>query len=295
MKLLAIGLVFSVLNSFSQTLSKEIFVDGVKREYLVYVPKNFDHAKKHPMVLAFHGGGGTAKRSLAFFGFNEVADTAGFLVVYPNGLNKGWNDGRQIKKHPHDDVGFIRKLIEQLKNDYPVDENKIFATGISNGGFFSFTLGLKLSDQIKAIAPVCATIGADIFNDYRPEYAFSCLLINGTDDPLVPYNGGTVGGKFLKRGQCTPTDATIARILNLNSCDQNPSRELFPDKDKSDGCTAEKFIYNCKQGLEVQFIKITGGGHTWPGGKQYLSKRLIGNVCRDFSAEKEIWNFFRRL
>jgi polyhydroxybutyrate depolymerase len=270
-------------------------VDGVKREYLVYVPKNFDPAKKHPLVLAFHGGGGSAKRSLEFFGFNEVADTAGFLVVYPNGIKKGWNDGRQVKKHTHDDVGFIRKLIEQLKKNYLIDANKIFATGMSNGGLFSFTLGLKLSDQIKAIAPVCATIGMDTFNDYRPEYSFSCLLINGTDDPIVPYNGGTVSVKFIKRGQCTPTDATLARLLSLNSCDQSPAVKSFPDTDKNDGCTAEKFVYNCGQGLEVQFIKITGGGHTWPGGKQYLGKRLVGNVCRDFQAEKEIWNFFRQL
>lgn len=281
------------VQSFAQDQFKKINVVGEEREYIVHLPINYKADKNHALVLAFHGGGSTAKSSLLFFGLNAVSDTAGFIVVYPNGINKGWNDGRAIKNHSHDDLGFIGLLIDQLKKDYSIDENKIFATGISNGGFFSFALALRLSNKIRAIAPVCATIPEVIFQNYAPTKAMSLLLINGTEDPLVPYNGGKVGGKLLNRGQCSSTVETVKKFILMNQCNPKPATFIFPDIDPNDGCTAKKFSYTCDNENKVQLIRIEGGGHTWPGGKQYLGKRLVGNVCRDFSAAEEIWKFFR--
>ncbi len=292
--LLAIGLVFAGLSGFSQIVNKKLVVDGVMREYIVYLPVNFNTQQKHPLILAFHGGGGSAKQAMAHYGFNAIADTAKFLVVYPNGIKKHWNDGRNLKQQKHDDIEFIRQLLQQLKKDYPIDDNRIFFTGISNGGFFSFALALRLPDQIKAIAPVCATISMNLFNEYKPSNPVSLLLINGTDDPIVPYNGGTIRARFFKRSQCTSTDLSIARFTSLNDCDLKPTVSFMKDTAPNDNCMAERFYYTCKK-EQVQLIKIHGGGHTWPGGKQYLGKRIVGVVCLDFSAEKEIWNFFRQL
>jgi polyhydroxybutyrate depolymerase len=278
----------------AQDLSKTISIEGVQREYIVHIPSTFDKTMKHPLVFIFHGGG-TAKNSIAFFGMNPVADTAGFIAVYPNGLNKGWNDGRKVRKHTHDDVGFIRQLLQQLTMDYPVDDQRIFATGISNGGFFSFALALHLSDKFRAIAPVCASIPRDIFEHYNPARPVSILLINGTQDPLVPYDGGKVGGKLLNRGQCASVDETIAKFVAINHCNGRAVQSKISDHDPHDQCMALRFSYPCSNRNVVQQIKIEGGGHTWPGGKQYLSKRLVGNVCRDFSACTEVWDFFRNL
>jgi polyhydroxybutyrate depolymerase len=286
-------LLLAIAPAAAQDLHKKISVAGEWRDYIVHVPAKFDTQKKHPLVLVFHGGGGTAKNSLAFFGINPVADTAGFIAVYPNGIKKGWNDGRPIKKHAHDDIGFIRQLIDQLSKDYPIDEKRIFATGISNGGFFSFALGLHLSDKIRAIAPVCATIPAAIFENYLPKNPPGILLINGTADPLVPYSGGKVGGKWLNRGQCMGTEQTIRKFLQLNQCDGVLLQTSIQNKDEHDGCVAIRNSYRCARN-HVQLIRVEGGGHTWPGGKQYLGKKLVGRVCRDFSAAAEIWSFFRQ-
>lgn len=290
-----IGLFLWSFGLNAQDKKKQLTVGKEVREYIVHVPAS-GKKEKLPVVFVFHGGGGTARHTISFLGMNSVADTAGFLVVYPNGLQKGWNDGREVKKHTHDDIGFIRLLLEKIKRDYPVDEQRIFATGISNGGFFSFALGLHLPDKFRAIAPVCATIPTVLFNNYSPKKAVSLLLINGTKDPLVPYNGGEVGGKWFKnRGQCTSTDETISKFLTLNHCQANPTTYALPDRDTHDECTATRFVYSCANSNKVQLIKVEGGGHTWPGGKQYLGKRLVGRVCRDFSASAEVWNFFRTL
>jgi polyhydroxybutyrate depolymerase len=291
--LLTIGATLVSREAFSQAITKQLLVNGIKREYIVYTPAHWNTSRKHPLILAFHGGGGSAKQAMKHYGFNAIADTAEFLVVYPNGIRKHWNDGRNFKKQKHDDVEFIRQLIAQLQKDYPVDAQRIFSTGISNGGFFSFALALRMPEQIKAIAPVCASISMNLFPEYKPAQPVSLLLINGTDDPIVPYNGGTIGGKFFKRGQCTSTDLTLARYTSLNDCELNPVSASLPDIDTKDGCHAERFNYSCKD-ARLQFIKVYGGGHTWPGGSSYLSKRIVGKVCRDFSASQEIWNFFRQ-
>jgi polyhydroxybutyrate depolymerase len=285
---------FAFIQAGAQDIAKQISIDGVKREYIVHLPPNFTSQKKLPLVLVFHGGGGTAQNSIQFYGMNAIADTANFIVVYPNGIKKGWNDGREVKKHSQDDIGFIRQLLQRLSQDYPVDEQRIFSTGISNGGFFSFTLALRLPDKFRAIAPVCATIAKDIFDTYRPSKPISLLLINGTEDPLVPYEGGKVGGKLMSRGQCAGTSETIARFLQINQCKSNATQSPMPNADVNDGCTATRFVYSCDNGQAVQQIKINGGGHTWPGGKHYLGKRLVGRTCRDFSATIEVWNFFRK-
>ncbi|MBI1770554.1 MAG: esterase [Bacteroidetes bacterium] len=280
---------------FAQDFYKKINIEGEQREYIVHLPINLNSQKKHALLLVFHGGGGTAKNSLSFFGFNQVADTAAFIVVYPNGIKKGWNDGRLIRKHNHNDIGFIRQLIDQLGKDYPVDEKRVFATGISNGGFFSFALGFHLADKIRAIAPVCATIPEDILKSSTPAKPVSLLLINGTQDPLVPYNGGKVGGKWLNRGQCTSTDETVNKFIEVNQCNPPATQTSLPDRDLTDECTTKKYSYRCANENQVHLIRIEGGGHTWPGGKQYLGKRLVGRVCRDFYATTEVWNFFRQL
>ena len=282
-------------NANGQDQLRQINVGLEIREYIVHVPSKSFKKEKLPVVFVFHGGGGSARRTVPSLGMNPVADTAGFLVVYPNGLQKGWNDGREVKKHTHDDIGFIRALLEKIKTDFPVDEQRVFATGISNGGFFSFALALHLSDKFRAIAPVCATIPTVLFDNYSPNKAVSLLLINGTKDPLVPYDGGEVGGKLFKnRGRCTGTKETISKFLMLNGCNGNVTTSALPNRDTNDECTATRFVYTCANGSDVQLIQVEGGGHTWPGGKQYLGKRIVGRVCRDFSASAEVWDFFRK-
>jgi len=290
--------------SFAQDLEKTILVDGAEREYILHIPSGYPFASPPiPLLIVLHGGGGSASRMVNFSGFNDISDREKFFVVYPNGQNKQWRDGRIGKDLPkkYDDVKFISDLIDTLSANYNIDRERVFSTGISNGGFMSIYLAYKLSSKIKAIAPVCANIPANLKDEFTFPDPVSMLLINGTDDPLVKYDGGWIGfreGLFKKgtRGKSVSTDETIQVWNKILGCDAQPVVETIPDKDADDDCTAEKFIYkNCQEQTQLVLIKITGGGHTWPGGVQYLPKAIVGPVCRDFNASEMIWQFFRNL
>jgi len=179
---------FLVKGTFPQLSEGSIIIDKTERTYLIYNPKT-DSGKILPLVFVFHGGGGTAKNIMKETGFNDISEKEKFIVVYPNGMNKGWNDGRKepIEKTKYNDIEFISKLFEKIKKDYRIDTNRIFSTGISNGGFFSFYLTYKLSDIFLAIAPVTANIPENISGEYNPGYPVSMMLINGTSDPLIKY------------------------------------------------------------------------------------------------------------
>jgi len=177
--------------------TKTIQIDGLERTYHVYLPNNFNETNTTPMVLALHGGGGTGKRferDVSAGTLTEAAEERGMILVMPDGIDKRWNDGRTEhfgNDSMYDDIGFISALIDKMIQDYGVDSDRIFATGISNGGIMSIRLGLDLSNKIAAIAPVTASM-AKVVESKVPNFPISMLLINGTADPLVPYSGGCI-------------------------------------------------------------------------------------------------------
>jgi polyhydroxybutyrate depolymerase len=186
-------------------------------------------------------------------------------------------------------------LLDTLIAKYNIDTSRIFATGISNGGFFSIYLAYKLSNRILAIAPICAAIPENLKDEFVPGNPVSMMLINGTEDKLVKYDGGHVGFNNWERGESISTDETIKIWAKNNNCSGSPAEEKIPDSNKKDKCTAVKYTYSGgTNNTEVILIKIEGGGHTWPGGMQYLPKIIVGNVCRDFLANDIVWEFFRK-
>ncbi|MBX7220458.1 MAG: hypothetical protein K1Y36_10975 [Blastocatellia bacterium] len=274
-------------------LSGSITVGGLERTYRLYVPKAIQKQNATPLVIVLHGGGGDGKGMVTLTHFNDVAEREKFIAVYPDGLNKSWNDGREDKpgQADVDDVGFISALIDKLGTEYNVDQRRIFATGMSNGGFFSNRLGCQLSNKIAAIAPV-----AGAFPDfsttplYAPAGPLPVLLINGTDDPLVLYNGGFVAGN---RGKSLSVAATVALWVKAGGCSPTPEVTLLPDT-ANDGTQARREVYNgCSHNAQVVLITVQNGGHTWPGGFQYLPQIIIGKTSRDFDASETIWEFFR--
>ena len=268
-----------------------------ERDYWVYLPDHYSPLKEWPLILAFHGGKGTAKKTIKQYSFNKLADKQGFMVVYPNGINKGWNDGRIRSKKPQtsDDVKFILALLEKLTRDYTIDSHRIFSTGISNGAIFSIYLAYKIPDKILAIAPVCGSIPKNLENEFKLSIPVSAIFINGTKDKLIKYEGGPVISERADRGEVIAVEKSVGDWVEFNGCTGPPVEKVFPDKNKKDRCTAVMKTYSsCSHSTEVVFIKIDGGGHTWPGGRQYAPRFLIGRVCRDFKAEEVIWDFFKR-
>lgn len=246
--------------------------DGYARKYITYQPDNLDKNISVPLLLVLHGGGSTNNQIIrsTHKRFNELADKHKFYVVYPQGLEKSWNDGRQDLKNfasqnKINDVDFIRKLIHKLQSEHKVDSNKVFVTGISNGGFMSFRLGCELREDIRAIAPITATITEDALKYCRGKSKVSLVLFNGTDDHLVPYNGGYVKVFGKKRGKITSTQYTINLWVDMLSCHDLPNKQELPDI-KNDETTVTKFEYRqCKNNDAITLYRINGGGHTWPG------------------------------
>ncbi len=279
-------------------INGKLIIDGVEREYILHLPKNYG-TEKLPLVMVFHGGGGTAEQVKDHTKFSKLADNENFIVVYPNAIDKNWNDGRIGDKLPmdRDDVKFISTLLDTLTANYNINTKRIFSTGISNGGFFSFYLALKLSNRLLAIAPVTANIPENLKDSWKTDKPISVLLINGTKDPLVKFNGGPVGFKDDEsgRGVSLSTSWTVKILAGNNSCQTSTKIEEIEDKEDDD-CRAEKeTYYKCADGTKIVLVTIKGGGHTWPGASQYLPKILVGNVCKDFKATEMIWEFFKSL
>jgi polyhydroxybutyrate depolymerase len=266
---------------------------GRARSYLVHVPASYDGRTPYPLVLGFHGHGGQGENQERLSGMEAVSDLNGFILAYPDGIDRGWNDGRGINEGI-DDVGFVRDLVKKLSSEYNVDPKRVYATGISNGGFMSFRLACDAPDVFAAVAPVAALMSVPLVQENRSTTPVSVLLVNGTEDPLVPWDGGEIGGVLGDRGEGISTQASIDYWVALDGCSTTPRVTGLPDLDPGDGTTVTQVAYpGGRDATEVVLCTVTGGGHTWPGGYQYMRERIIGRTSRDLEASQYIWEFFR--
>lgn len=255
-----------------------------ERTYYVHVPPNL--SRPAPVVFVFHGGGGRAEHAMKY-GFDPISDREGFLVVYPDAGTGLWNDGREFTKSDKDDLAFVKRILQEIGTRYEIDSRRVFATGISNGGIFSHHLGANLSEHFAAIAPVVGGMSDGTAANFRPAQPVHVLVIQGTDDPLVPFNGGVIARN---RGRIVSTEEAVNKWRAHNGCDERGKEEALPDRDPRDGCRAKRTRWSGR--ADVELIVIEGGGHTWPNGAQYLPRAVIGRVCRDFDGPQLIWEFF---
>ena len=276
--------------SIAQLQQGSFVFEGYTRTYLVYLPPNYNGVDPMPVVFNLHGWTLDMMQQMNYSKMNAVADTAGFIVVYPNAVDGTWNSG--IYEYPGappnpniNDVGFIDALIDTLAENYSIDLKRIYSCGFSNGGLMSFKLACQLSNRITAIATVAGIISYKTASDCNCSHSMPVLMINGTDDQYVPYNGIT-GWHSVQN--------TLNHWVNYNLCSA-PDTILMPNIDSLDGCTVQKLNYPfCSDSISVIFYKVINGGHTWPGGdKQQFGWSNIGNTNGDINVSKEIWNFFK--
>jgi polyhydroxybutyrate depolymerase len=279
--------------------------DNLKRTYKIYVPSFHNKYIQIPLVIALHGRGGNGQSMILLTrnGFNKLANQDGFLLVYPDGIEMNWNDGRKDEEsndRAHreniNDVGFISAIIDSMIKDYNVDPRRIYVTGISNGAIMSYRLACELSHKITAIAPVNGNIPQEFLPDCQGYKPVSVLAINNTEDPLVPFGGGDIHGSLnkVKLGKVLSVDESIEFWVKRNMCSNIPKVTEMPDLDPKDGTRVIRKQYvNSVDGTEVILYTVDGGGHTWPGGLQYLPVRIIGKTSRDFDANEVIWSFFK--
>jgi polyhydroxybutyrate depolymerase len=270
--------------------------DGRTRSYLVHVPRNFDPSRPAPVILAFHGGGTNAKTMVRFSGLSEMANRSGFLVVYPNGsgrnpnfltFNVGNCCGHALRENV-DDVGFVRALLDDLARNANIDGDRIFATGVSNGGMMAYRLASELSDRIAAIASVSGPVGTETCWASRP---LSILHFHGTSDEFTPYNGGR-GPKSFSQADFHSVEFSVRTWIEANGCPRVGTERRLPDRNH-DGTTVTEMIWGPgRAGSEIVLYTIHRGGHTWPGRQPPTT--FLGLSTSEICANEIMWEFFCR-
>lgn len=284
--------------------------DGRQREYRVFVPRRIKRKEDQvPLVICLHGGGGNASQ-VSRMGMSGKATEHQFIVAYPNAIDLHWNDGRDTQRYADhdqeiDDVAFILDVVKEVKANHPVDPNRVFVMGVSNGGFMSQRLAMEHSQVFSAAGIIIASMGEALKEKFAPELPVSMLFMNGTDDPLVPYDGGEVTVDLFpklsrlrnqptpSRGSCVSTDDTVSMWCKRNKLSGKPAVAQLPDKNKDDGCRVESKLWKGGElGTAVALYKVAGGGHTIPGRKMPLPEKLVGRTNQDIDGLEVIWQFF---
>jgi polyhydroxybutyrate depolymerase len=276
-----------------------LVVEGRPRIWHLRIPTASREGRPLALVIALHGGGGVGAKMNQLTGLDAIAEREGFFLVYPEGVDRSWNDGRAdaqsvAAREEIGDVAFLSALIDELARTYLVDKDRVFATGISNGAMMSCRLACELADKIAAVALVAGAMPRSIAPSCAPSRPVSILMMFGTEDPIVPFGGGEVKIRNSRaRGMVISAPATVDAWVRLDGCVGAPEEHLLADSQKADGSTVTVHTWShCNQGSGVDFYEIKGGGHTWPGGWQYLSEAWIGTTNRDIDAREVIWRFF---
>ncbi|MEM9090629.1 MAG: prolyl oligopeptidase family serine peptidase [Cyanobacteria bacterium P01_F01_bin.53] len=289
------------------TLSEKQFLDheGRSRSYRLYVPNPLPTTCAAVLLLHGHGGsadqlmGVVAGRNAPYRLWMPIADREGLILIIPDGLvspdgKQGWNDARNIPTNPDsNDVDFLMTLIETVSESYPIDFQRLYATGTSNGGQMALRLAAEASDKLAAVAAVVASNPDPIFAR-RPQQSISVMLMNGTNDRFIPYDGGSV---IDDRGQVQSTDDSIQYWVTHNGCEQTPREIQYPNQSNVDGCTASRMTYtHATANVEVSLVRVLNGGHTEPSIQQPYSRlylAIVGRQNRDIEMADEVWTFFQ--
>lgn len=264
---------------------------GTGRSYLLHIPPG--HRAGMPLVVALHGGGGTASGFARCTGLAGLADEMGFIVVFPQGLNNRWYDSNHLSREPEmewvDDTGFIAALVESVGTAHRT--GPVFVMGLSNGGMFVQELLVTRGDLFRGGASLISQMPSGFTG--QPSHPVPVLFMNGTLDPLVPYGGGTVTLPWGEtRGEVLSTAGNVQLWLDWNGIECEPELTFLPDTDPEDGATAVLSEWRRDGRVVVALYTIEGGGHALPGGRQYLPPRTVGNTCRDLDGSRAIIDFF---
>lgn len=265
----------------------EVISGGRKRSYLLHVPKSYQPNRPTALVICLHGFAEWPAHVMRLSHWNRLADDSGFLVVYPCGSRfpLRWHCGGGLSNPElaRQDVQFIADLIDRLKREYNLDEARVYANGLSNGGGMSFLLAGRLSERIAAIGSVG---GAHVlpWTDFNPKRPVPAKIFHGTADRIVPYHGKSWGAS----GFSLPDLPQWVQTLAIrNGCETNAVQ--LPTR----GSVSGVHYPGGTNHADVVFYTVKGGGHTWPGGKP-MSALIVGKTTADVDATRLMWEFFQQ-
>jgi polyhydroxybutyrate depolymerase len=270
--------------------------DGRTRRYLVHVPPAAARRRPMPVLLSFHGAGGSAAGHQRFTRTDSLADREGFLVVYPEGTNSGglltWNAGTCCGPGVAgrvDDVGFALAAVDDLALRVAVDRHRLYATGMSNGGMMAHRLAAEASSRVAAIAPIA---GGLVYPGFPPARPVPVLHIHSLDDPIALYRGGLRGRLAGVESMNPKVDGMMARWAAADGCSGGP--KVRAERRDARGHTARLLAWSgCAAGSEVRLWQLTGAGHVWPG-RPGRAPSLLGTPTTVIDANAEIWEFVSR-
>jgi len=300
----------------AQDAQERVTVNDVARTYVVHLPKGYDEQQHYPVVILLHGVNQDAEEMARLTHFNDQADKDSIIAVYPNALRGRWNIGvaeprmyrgpyrrpgvwgpgyppppprprrEEGPARPATDVQFLSQMLDKLASKYSVDTRRIYATGVGGGGFMAMRVGCNMADRIAAIAPVAASMPKTM--NCIPSRPVAMLLMNGTDDPILPYGGGRYkAGLF----QVLSAEDTAKEWARQNRCAEKPAQTKLPALQKGAKDTKVYIYDGCEEGSQVALYSVKDGGHTWPGGEQYMTEKEVGKTSVALNANETIWSF----
>jgi polyhydroxybutyrate depolymerase len=295
-----IGAFFAADENWQSLTNPETAASSEPRTYVLYVPTTYDATSPTALVVALHGRGGNGASTALSTDFSNFAEREGFLVVYPEAYDPTfedptWNYGRSIIGYDSplwDDDAFLDTLIADLALSLNIDMNRLYVTGISNGGFMTERLACTRADKYAAFASVAATAPYGLSGLCEGTSPVPVLHIHGTADPIVPWEG--MQGRLPITEQIyyisAPMDNTMGFWAQHNGCALDFAREDLPNTDP-DSSVATFTFNDCPENAPLMLYAVFGGGHTWPGIRDFESS-VLGEVNMDFNATEVIWDFF---
>lgn len=274
----------------------DVDMGAMVRSAYVHLPIKYDAGNKYPLVMVFHGGGQDPAKIAEISNFNNQADKGGFIVVYPEGINHRWNDGRKISGQDEsllaDDISFVKKLDDVIGQRWLIDPKRTYAVGFSNGGIFCQRLGFELSDIFSAISAISASMSEEQFKSARASQPVSVVMLFGKDDPIEPLNGGEVKFAGSTLGRIASVQDVVKLWVQKDGCLTKPVQEDVSN-DKTTKIISEHYPSTQAAGAEVLFYLIEGGGHTWPGTQWTAPEATYGKTSQNISATELTWEFFK--
>ena len=280
-KSLSFALLLLNIIVFAQT--KSIQFKETKRKYIIYTPTGYDSQKAYPVVFNFHGGGMTPAEQMLYTKLNHTADKYGFIVIYPKGINEDWNVGFGMSyKEGTDDIGFTDALLTQIEKDYKIDNKKVFATGLSRGGFFCHRIAAELPHRFSAVASIGATLPDSVAFHNPNKKEIGVLMVHGKSDKIVDYEGKD-GGYY---------SALNSYKYWRSKSFTNEKLSKF-DKIANDNTSVE-ILESTSKYKSVVLISIENAGHTWPGADEFNIGLPIGLTSKELDINEYMWNFFNK-
>ena len=288
MKLLFPLLTVLLIATTAQAQEQRLVHQEVKRKFIVYTPASYakDTQQQFPVVINFHGGGMTAREQMLYTQMNHAAERGNFIVIYPQGVKKDWNvnlpkDARDMA----DDIGFTEAMVAKLKQEYRIDPRRVYATGLSRGGFFSMRVASELPHLFAAVAVVGAAMPQTVIDLKAKPVRIGVMHMSGTDDQVVAFEG--------KKDHYLSASESHQYWARANGIGDAAARTRSFDGDKRDE-TDVAYAEQSGDGVSVALVTVRNGGHTWPGADAFNVGLPLGRTSRDIDANNIIWEFLSR-